>query len=514
MTLARRRLPSTTMPVDAALTHPDLLGAALGPATTWSTWLAVLKAAFGLPLSDQQRATFVQVAGPRSPPTRRVRELWAIVGRRGGKSRVAAALAIYIACFVQHRLAAGEKGTILVLAASQEQAKIVFGYALAFLRQSPVLAQEVLESTRNEIRLRSGIVIAIHSNSFRTVRGRTLLACIFDEIAFWRDETTATPDVETYRAVLPALTTTAGLLIAISTPYRRTGLLHTKYRDHFGHDGDDVLVVQGATQAFNPALNAGTIAAQRLSDPTAAASEWDAEFRSDVSQFLDDACIDAAVHHGRPLELPPRSGVLYRGYVDPSGGRGASYTLAIGHRQDGSYVIDAIRGTQAKNFDPSEVTAQYAELCKQYRIQTVHGDSFSGEWVTQAWRKCGLTYKHSELSKNAIFLETLPLWTRGLVSLPEHPRLLKELRLLERRSLRSGKDVVDHGLHGTDDYANATCGVLQVLASYLGSNFGTYQWVDGDATPAPDREPRRYPGLDYERYSKPPALYREETQQS
>ena len=68
------------------------------------------------------------------------------------------------------------------------------------------------------------------------MRVRTLLAAIIDEVAFLRDETSSTPDIETYRALLPALATTGGILIGISTPYRRTGLLHQKHRDYFGVD--------------------------------------------------------------------------------------------------------------------------------------------------------------------------------------------------------------------------------------------------------------------------------------
>jgi hypothetical protein len=37
--------------IDAALSDGNLLGAALGPATTWRTWLVVLRAAFGAELS-------------------------------------------------------------------------------------------------------------------------------------------------------------------------------------------------------------------------------------------------------------------------------------------------------------------------------------------------------------------------------------------------------------------------------------------------------------------------------
>jgi hypothetical protein len=50
---------------------------------------------------------------------------------------------------------------------------------------------------------------------------------------------------------------------------------------------------------------------------------------------------------------------------------------------------------------------------------------------------------------------------------PQHDRLLRELRSLERRVHRSGKDSVDHPSHGSDDYANAVCGALYVAVSGL-----------------------------------------------
>lgn len=129
--------------IDEALRDGALLGAALGDWRSWTTWLAVLRAAFGLTLSTGELEAFAAVAGSRSPPTQLVRELWAIVGRRGGKSKVAAGVAVFLAVFVRHRLSAGEHGLVLVLAASQEQAKVVFGYAKAFLTASPILRQEI-----------------------------------------------------------------------------------------------------------------------------------------------------------------------------------------------------------------------------------------------------------------------------------------------------------------------------------------------------------------------------------
>jgi hypothetical protein len=129
-------------------------------------------------------------------------------------------------------------------------------------------------ATRSEIRLKNGIVIAVHPNSFRSVRGRTLVACIFDEVAYWRDDTTSTPDNETYGAVFPSLLTTNGMLVTISSPYRRTGLLHTKHKRYFGVDDADTLVVQGSSKQFNGTLDDAAIAAQQEADPAAARSEW------------------------------------------------------------------------------------------------------------------------------------------------------------------------------------------------------------------------------------------------
>ena len=296
----------------------------------------------------------------------------------------------------------------------------------------------------------------------------------------------ANPDQETYRAVLPSLATTNGMLIGISTPYRKVGLLHQKHKDHFGVSDDEVLVVQGASTMFNPQLSEKILAAQRAADPTSAASEWDALFRSDISAFLDDAVIDHAIEYGRPLEIPPMAPgkAFYRAFCDASGGVGRdAYTLAIAHKENDTFVVDLVRGTRGA-FDPQTVTEDYAKLCKEYRIGAVVGDHYGQEWVQGAWRRCGITYTKSDLRKSDIYLECIPLFTRGLVRLPNHPTLSRELRLLERYTHRGGKDTVDHPKNGKDDYPNSVCGALRQLSSRLGGySLDAFQddFVDLDA---------------------------------
>ena len=452
--------------IDRALLDKNLLGAALGDIASWSQWLAVLRAAFGLKMSDEDRAIFSKVAGERAPPGQRVNELWCVAGRRSGKTRIAAAISTYIAAIAQHRLAPGEVGYVLLLAASRSQASVAFAYVVGFLQSSPILRQQIESTTAEEIRLKGNIIIGVHAGSYRTIRGRTLLAVVGDETSFWRDVDSAQPDVEIFRACMPALAASKGLWVGISTGYRKLGLLYQKWRDHFGHDGDDVLVVQGASSAFNPSLDSNMIARASASDPEAAESEWGGGFRTDISAFLDDATIEAAVNYGRPIELPPQPHIFYKAFVDASGGRHDHYTLGIGHKEGERIVIDVCRGV-APPFDPHEATEQYANLAKEYRCLNVVGDNFAQEWVAGAWSRCGVRYVRSELPRSQIYLECLPLFARGLVALPDHKRLLRELRLLERHTHRSGRDTVDHGKNGSDDYSNSVCGVLRDLSTHL-----------------------------------------------
>jgi hypothetical protein len=303
-----------------------------------------------------------------------------------------------------------------------------------------------------------------------------LLACVFDEVSYWRDELSALPDVETYRAVLPALSTTNGLLVCISSPYRRSGLMFAKHRDHFGQDDDEVLVVQGRTALFNPTIDASVIARAIASDPEAARAEWEAEFRSDLSAFQDDATIDRAIDYDRPLELPPRKDVAFHAACDSSGGRHDAFSICIGSKQGDRYVCDAIRGAHPP-FDPQAVVAEFAALLKDYGIDRIVGDNYSAAWNETAWTENGIKYEKAELNKSALYLEALPLFMRGAVSIPDHPRLIRELQLLERKASRLGRDIVDHPKNSTDDYSNSLCLCLYAMTAKRSSFDSSYRWA-------------------------------------
>ncbi len=459
---------TAAIPLSDALTDANLLGAALGPPESWATWISVLKASFGEKLDRRDRRAFAAVAGGRKPPGRRVRELVAVVGRRGGKSKMAAAIAAYIATCIDHtaKLSAGEPGMILVLAASQAQAQIVFGYVVGFLQSSPILAGRIEGTTTTEVRLEGNVVIGVHSNSFRTIRGRTLLACVFDETAYWQaDESGANPDTEVYRAVLPSLMTSGGMLVAISTGYRKAGLLYAKWKDHFGQDEDpDVLCVQGPSALFNPRLDPKMVERAKAADPKASEAEWGGGFRNDISGYVDRALVESLVDRGVVVR-PPVPGVQYRAFSDPSGGVSDSFALAIAHRDGDVVILDHL--TEVKPpFNPAETTASMAAVLRQYGLRECRGDRYSAMWVVEAFRANKISYVHSDLDRSAIYQDALPLFTSGKVRLLDNDRLVAQFAALERKTSARG-DRINHPARGGhhDDLSNAASGAPTLAAT-------------------------------------------------
>ena len=452
--------PDRLITLDRALANKQILN--LG-ADSWLTWRAVLKAAYAEPVTAAERVAFDKVAGGRQPPAREVKELVVVASRRAGKGRAAGALAAYTSALVDHagRLAPGEVGVVAAVSPTREQAKIVHRYALGYFESSPVLRDEIADVTADEIRLRNGNVICTLANDYRTLRGRTLLLAILDEASFLRDESSSTPDIEAARALLPGLSTTGGMLCILSSPYRRNGLLFQRYRDFFARDSDDVLVVAGPSLAFNRTLDTAMIAAAREHDPQAAISEWDGEFRSDLLQFLDDASIDAAVDHARPAELPPRAKLVYFAFADMSGGGRDASTLAVCHRDGERIVADVVRGRYG---DPNAAALDCAALVKQYRCRAITGDAYGGQWVSGAFARANVEYRQSPLVRSDLYLEGQIYFSRGLISIPPNAALLLELRQLERRVARSGKDSVNHGVNRHDDHANALFGAMYLCA--------------------------------------------------
>lgn len=449
------------------ISEPELLGPWFaGP--SWDAWRAVLRGAFAEPMDACDLARFRELA-QRDPPAGRVRELWLAIGRRGGKDSAASAIATYAAVFgdFARYLRPGERATILCLAVDRAQAKIVFGYVRAYFERVPLLAPLVARITDDAVELVNGVDIVVGTNTFRGLRGRTVALAVLDEIAFWRDDSGlyVNPDREVYGALVPALATlrkAGAMIVAISSVYRRSGMLFLKWREHHGKDSD-VLVIRAPSIAFNPLLDAADIDADIARDPERGAAEWLSEWRSDLADFVDRAVVEALVAPGRH-ELPPMSGTAYIGAIDVSGGSSDSMALAIAHADtDGRAVLAALRERRPP-FSPEEVAAEFADVYRAYGVATIVGDRYGGQWPVEAFARYGIQYEPADRTKSDIYRHLLPLLNSGKVELLDNPRLVAQLCALERRTTRGGRDSIDHPPAAHDDVANAGA-IALVLAA-------------------------------------------------
>jgi hypothetical protein len=449
-----------------ACRNPALFGPWFKEQATWKAWRVFLRALFALPLlSPGDRAIYQRHTGRSTTPKAQAREGWLVVGRRGGKSFIVALIAVFLACFRDYRsyLAPGERATVMVLAADRKQARVVMRYVTALLENVPILARLIERIGTESIDLNNSVTLEIHTASFRSVRGYTVAAAILDEVAFWRSEDSANPDTEIVNALLPATTTIPGaLLLGISSPYARRGILWERYQEHYGQDGDPILVWQADTRSMNPTVAEETIEAAYRDDPSAAAAEYGAEFRSDIEGFLDPAWLDAAVVEGLH-ERPPVPGTSYVAYCDPSGGSHDSFTLGIGHNENGKLVLDVLR-VRRPPFNPLAVCAEFAAVLKSYGLSRVVGDRYSAQFVVSAFQENGIYYEPSERSTSDVYLEILPHFAQGAIQLLDSRVLVNELRQLERRTGR-GKDVISHPPRGHDDAACSACGSLLLAVS-------------------------------------------------
>jgi hypothetical protein len=452
-------------PLRWALEQPDLLGPILA-GESWAPWRTLLIAAIGEELTADERAVFAQLTGREHEPGESVEEAWFVVGRRGGKTRAVAVLAVFLAILVSYvdRLVAGERGVVAVLSASLWQAQRAFVYIRGIIDEVATFRELVVGETADTITLSNGIAIECRSASFRTIRGATLVAAICDELAFWRtNDESRNPDREVLDAVRPALASVGGPLIVISSPYAKAGQLWVAFKRDFGPLGDPlVLVAKASSRTMNPTLSARVVERAYERDPASARAEYDAEFRSDIANFVDAEIVEAAVSRGVAVRaLIARQGHV--GFVDPSGGSSDSMTLAIAHREGERFVLDVVLERRPP-FSPDAVVREFAATLRGYRIGRVVGDRYAGEWPREAFQRRGVTYEPAEMVKSGIYLAFLPLINSGRINLLDHPRLVSQLCSLERRTARGGRDSIDHAPGAHDDLANAAAGAL-VMAS-------------------------------------------------
>jgi hypothetical protein len=468
----------------AAMRDPKLLGGPFAADSFWP-WHAVAKVISGEPLDDREAELFRACTGRTKLPTGPVSSLTLLVGRRGGKDRFLSAVAVHRAALSQNWskfLSAGEQGVVILIGSDRKQAKILRRYCRALVAM-PMIKAEVRRYTDEVLEFKNEAALEVVTNDADLVRGRSVLALLGTETAFWNvDPDADNSDEEVVAAAEPgaAMVPDGGLTILSSSVHRKKGLMYRRWKELHGNDDVEDIVWLASSRTMNPALPQKVVDKAKLKDLQRANAEFESIWREDISDFVPRDVVDAAVDRG-VLERAPMPGVEYFGFADPAGGSGRdSFSICIGHREpDNMVVIDCLR-ERPPRFVPKAVVKEYSDLLKRYRVSKIKSDRYASAWASDEWARNGIICEPSELSKSEIYLAALPVLMSASARLLDIERLRDQLTGLERRIYASGRETIDDsGAQSShDDLANVVCGVLVNLSfqPYIAPmpQFGTY----------------------------------------
>ena len=121
-------------------------------------------------------------------------------------------------------------------------------------------------------------------------------------------------------------------------------------------------------------------------------------------------------------------------------------------------------------FDPDSVVKQFADMLRSYRLGSVTGDRYGGDWPASRFQAHGITYVAAEKSKSEVYLAVLPLINGGRIELLDNPRLIAQFCSLERRVGRgTGRQIIDSPPRQHDDLSNVASGALTLVAGQPGT---------------------------------------------
>ena len=294
------------------------------------------------------------------------------------------------------------------------------------------------------------------------------------------------------------------------SPHAQRGALWDAYRQHFGHDDDDVLVWQATTRDMNATVPQAWIDQQLAKDPARAAADYLAQFRSDLEGFISRDAVMACVVLGL-RERPPDRGIRYHAFVDPSGGSSDSFTLCVAHNDMARrmVILDAIREVKAP-FSPEQVVSEFCSLLKTYNVFSVGGDHYAKLWPVEVFRRHSVRYDQHAQAKSDLYGALLPLINSRRIELFDLPSLIGQTCALERSTRHGAAEKIDHPPRGHDDVVNAVAGVATLCSRAGGYDLFAPGLYDDDVAPAEPLQPTPAEGdraALMQRYGQPVGSY-------
>ena len=291
-----------------------------------------------------------------------------------------------------------------------------------------------------------------------SVRGRSLIAVICDEIAFWsQDEWAASPAEEVLAALRPGMATVDDTkLLKISTPYGKIGPI---WQEFTRRAELDFPVWQVSSMDMNPTLKREKLERERRRDEDKFRREYLAEFTDSVTNWIPPEFIDHSIVRGR-AELPPRrtSDMSQHSMLLP-GVPISRLPSCIRCRTTGSSWTTCGTWTPSKTKEMplliEPILLQIRDVLERYGTNQITGDQFYSDAIRQQFLKMQIIcdkFEFTTASRSGLFTNLGDLLTERKLELLDDPKLIAQLRNLRQEQRPSGYvDVRPVG--GKDDSA-------------------------------------------------------------
>jgi hypothetical protein len=398
------------------------------------------------------------------------------VGRRGGKSSTLCRVAVIETLHGLHDVPPGDIGYFAIVSVSKEEATARLTTIKAILsvlgiRFRPVDYGIVVDG-RN-------LGFKVYAATIAGVSGFTAIGFLADEVAKWRDKDTgANPASEVLASLRPTLATQKNAKSILSSSPWSTLDAHAEAFDQ--GDTDAQMVASAPTWVANPTITEDDTHRLEPDEPTRM-REYGAVPMSSGTQFWFAAdAIKAAV---RPwLELPAKA---EPGTVKTAGGDLAfihdSAALVIGHHVGKRFRVgDIIERQPAPGapLKPGEVVRDFARELVRAGVESMMADGHYKATVYEHFEEFGLNFLSAPVTVTDPYVRFRVLLNGGRVDLPDHPRLLQQLKGVIWRPTPNGAITIllprQGGGHG--DLVSA----LVLAAWQMGGD------IEMDPAPAPD----------------------------
>jgi hypothetical protein len=379
-------------------------------------------------------------------------------GARIGGTRIAALYLLFRGAFSPlATLAPGELAAGLIVGPDLRLARQALRYARGAAGALPDIARAITKDGEDGFTFTrpDGRSVTIEclpaTRGGSAVRGRSLVGAVMTEAAFFRDASSGVVnDEEIKRAIVPRLMPGAKLVIE-STPWLASGVLYENDRQ-WGQPST-CLAARAPTLLMRPSAEMEAfVNEERARDPDNARREFDAQFlEAGAGLFFDGQCITRSAIDSLPLPLSPFTGPCGIGGDLGLAADSSAVALVQWDRSKRLVVavLDELKPSPGAPLQIEAVTKHFATVTATWRGEKEKHSGASTIWLDTYERERA----REHFATHKIEVRTLPgggdgkfstyqrfreLLHGGLVVLPNHPRLIAQLRSVTVRPLSGG----------------------------------------------------------------------------